>query len=106
MFLFSSYTDAMPSIAMSQTARGHFFSRWIRFLARRYGADEDGTDLLALTGSHSEQKTLSEIAAKNRWHLRLTQDPKRAIDQLHETASGVILCDRDFAGVDWRSQMR
>ena len=99
------YTGAMTSIAASHTVRGRMFSRWVRFLARRYGTNEAGTDVFALTSSDSEQIALNEIAANNKWRLRLTRDPRHAIEQLREHASGVILCDRDLVGVDWRKQM-
>ena len=76
------------------------------FAAFRPRGGEDATRVLALTCSERDRRDLEEIASRNRWRLSLAHSSAQAVERLKSEPIGVVLCDRDIPGADWRELMK
>ena len=61
--------------------------------------------ILALTCCDRQRSALKVIASKSRWRLYFARDSREAERHLQEEPIGIILCDRDLPGMDWRDQI-
>ena len=79
-----------------------WFQTLVPFRAR---LGNDAPRVLALICSDRERRALKEIASNCNWQLCLASTPFEARKHLQEQTIGVILCDRDVPGNDWRNHI-
>src|SRR5438105_2946576 len=70
---------------------------------RHHATERNHTDaILAVTESEPQRRTLHEIASRRAWELFFAGNWSEAESLLARQRFAIVLCDRDFAGNDWR----
>ena len=98
----ASFSSEWSTSACDSRMRLDWFQTLVPF---RDHLGNDATRVLALICSDNERRALEEIASKCNWRLCLASTPLEAGKQLQEQTIGVILCDRDLPGNDWRNHI-
>jgi DNA-binding NtrC family response regulator len=59
-------------------------------------------NILVITASQPDRQAFERIATKAEWQVRFADTCEQGLECLGDSHFGVILCDRDVPGGDWR----
>ena len=74
------------------------FEKW----KNRTRNSEPPLTVLAVTTSYPDRELLQEICLSAGWKITFADDLAEAMGR----PAGIVLCDRDLAGIDWRQAIR
>jgi len=74
------------------------FGKW----KSRQQSDDNPLTVLVLTTSDSDRELLRQICDGAGWKVDFTGSLAEALGR----PAGIVLCDRDVSGIDWRSAIR
>lgn len=67
--------------------------------------DAERIPVVAVTSDSRDRNSLSAFAVRGAWDLMMTGSLEAALVDSHKRRTGVVLCDRDLPGVDWREAL-
>lgn len=75
-------------------------------LPRRASPAEAGVAIVALLASDEDRSLLSRLADEHQWTVHQARTAGEAQGLLGQPNAGIILCDRELLGAEWREGFR